>query len=190
MRKLKSKHTETKKHRRNQITIGVILIFVMFGSVFGIVVGSFGKENDSKKINYNGYEFIKQNNFWVLNLGDFQFAFKYNPNEVEKIDSELEYLNHYYDKPLYISSENSEATSEIYTNLNQIVQRMQSACLEKEGCEENLPVKTCENNFIIITKSNETKIIQNESCVFIQGAEENLTKISDEFLFKIMGIRE
>jgi len=190
MRKLKSKHTETKKQKRNQVIIGVILIFVMFGSVFGVIVGSFGKNSSLKKISYNSYEFVKQNNFWVLNLGDFEFAFRYNPNEVEKIDSKLEYLNHYYDKPLYISSENNEATSEIALNLDQITLRIQPACLEEEGCEENLPVKTCENNFIIITKSNESKITQNESCVFIQGAEENLTKLSDEFLFKIMGIRE
>ena len=132
MRKLKSKHTETKKHRRNQITIGVILIFVMFGSVFGIVVGSFGKENDSKKMDYNGYEFIKQNNFWVLNLGDFEFAFKYNPNEVERISGGVNYLTGYQGVVLYVSSENDGATSEIARNLayqNEIVQRIQFACV-------------------------------------------------------------
>lgn len=190
MRKIKSKYAEAKKQKRNQIIIGAILIFVMFGSVFGVVVGSFGRKDDSKKINYNGYEFVKQNNFWVLNIGNFQFVFRYNPNEVEKIDSELKYLNNYYNKPLYISSDSNEATSEIYANLNQIVQRMQSACLEEDECDEDIPDKTCENNFIIIKESNSSRIIQEENCVFIQGAQEDLIKLSDEFLFKILGVEQ
>jgi len=188
MKRIKSKRREAKKQKRNQIIIGSILIFVMFGSVFGILAGSFGKE-DTTKINYNGYEFVNQNSLWFVNIGNFNFAFRYNPYEVEESDSELKYLNNYDNKPLYISSDNNEATSEIYANLNQIAQRIQFACLEKEKCEEDLPVKTCENNFIIIKENNSSEIIQDNNCVFIQGAQENLTKLSDEFLFKIIGIR-
>ena len=189
MRKLKSKGSEAKKQKRNQITIGVILIFVMFGSVFGVIVGSFGSKEGNSKIEYNGFKFIKQSNLWILQISDFDFTFKYNPNEVEKIDSELKYLNHYYDKPLYISSENNEATYEIASNLDQITLRMQNACLNETNCKEDLPLKTCEDNFIIIEEKNQTSIIQEDNCVFIQGPKENLTMISDEFLFHILGIR-
>jgi len=75
---------------------------------------------------------------------------------------------------------------------------VQSACLDEEAdifnltsaCETNSPIKNCADNFIIIRESNETKIMQNENCVFIQGKKENLIKITDEFLFNVFGIRE
>lgn len=192
MRKIISKYKKDKKKKQNGMIIGLILVGVMLFSVLGY---SFqGKENnDEKKLNYNDFEFIEQNGFWFTNVENLQFAFRYNPQQVEEINSELKYLNNYYGKPLYISSENSEAELEIYRNLfyqNQIVQRMQSACLNKEECEnEDLPVKTCVDNFIIIKENNNSEIIQEKNCVFIQGKKENLTQITDEFLFKILGIR-
>ena len=66
---------------------------------------------------------------------------------------------------------------------------MQIACLDSAKCPENLPIKTCEDNFIIIEEKNKTAITQENKCIFIQGAKENLTKITDEFLFKVIGIR-
>ena len=190
MRKIISKHTENKRKKRNALIIGMILIFIMFFSVIGY---SFrGREdNGVKKIDYNGFEFTKQNDFWFTEIGNFQFVFKYNPNEIERIDSKLKYLENYYEKPLYISSENKDAELEIYRNLdprfNQIVQRIQPACLDGENCTGDLPVKTCEDNFIIIKESNVSRIIQEENCVFIEGKQENLIKLADEFLFKLLG---
>ena len=101
----------------------------------------------------------------------------------------MKYLNNYYEKPLYISSDYPEATYEIASNLNQITLRMQPACFNESDCGQDIPSKTCEDNFIIIEEKNQTNIIQEENCVFIQGPQENLTQISDEFLFNILGIR-
>ena len=187
MRKIISKQN---KEKRNQIIVGVVLIFVMFGSVFGVIVGSFGQKDNKQKVNYNGFEFVKQNDFWFTDNGNLNFVFKYNPEQVDRIDSKLNHLENYYGKPLYVFSENREAELEIYRNLEQIVQRMQPACFEDEVCEENLPVKTCEDNFIIIKESDAAEINQNQSCVFIYGGQENLTKITDEFLFKVLGITQ
>ena len=100
-------------------------------------------------------------------------------------------LGSYKNKPLYIFSEDSEAELEIYRNLfyqNQIVQRFQEACPEGEKCEKNIPTKTCDDNFIIIKENEKSEIIQEKNCVFIRGEVGNLTKSSDEFLFKILGI--
>ncbi len=171
--------------------LGLILVGVMLFSVLGYAFrGGNNEEENINKLEYNGFEFVEQNGFWFTNIENFQLAFKYNPTQVGEIDAELKDFNNYYGKPLYISSENSEAELEIYRNLfyrNKLVQRVQPACLEE--CDENLPVKTCENNFIIIKENNNSEIIQEENCVFIQGKEENLTQITDEFLFKIFGIR-
>ncbi|MFH1187087.1 MAG: hypothetical protein V1697_02850 [Candidatus Levyibacteriota bacterium] len=191
MRKIISKKEEAKKKRMSQVIVGVVLIFIMFFSVLGY---SFSGGNESvKKIEYNGFEFIEQNSFWILEIEGMSFIFKNNPQQVEKIDGELNDLDSYYNQPLYISSNNPEAELEIYRNLfyqNQIVQRMQSACLESEECEEDIPTKNCDENFIIIKESNESGIMQDRNCVFIKGKQENLTQITDEFLFKILGVEE
>ncbi len=188
MRKIISKYKEEKRKKRNGMIIGLLLVGVMLFSVLGYAFRGGGNE-DIKKLSYNGFEFVEENGFWFTSIENLQFAFKYNPQQIGEINSELKSLDNYYYKPLYISSENSEAELEIYRNLDQIVLRMQPACLDEKECDENIPVKTCENNFIIIKKDNNSEITQDENCVFIKGDEENLTKITDEFLFKILGIR-
>jgi hypothetical protein len=190
MRRIETKKDIEKKNKKNQIIIGGILIFIMLGSTFGIIVDSFGANSDVEKVEYNGYKFTYQNSFWVTNVGNYEFAFKYNPNDVEKIDSELNLLNSYSNLPLYVHSEDYVSEVEIYRNLGNIVQRFQGACLNNEECKEDWPIKDCSNNFIIIKKANESRIYQNERCVFIEGKEGNLTQLTDEFLFKIIGIEK
>jgi hypothetical protein len=75
-------------------------------------------------------------------------------------------------------------------NLNQVVQRMQPACLDAENCEGDIPVKDCNSTFIIIRESNTTSIEQNASCVFISAPKDQLVATTDEFLFKILGIED
>ncbi|MBU2053103.1 MAG: hypothetical protein KJ721_02575 [Nanoarchaeota archaeon] len=196
MRKIASKQDKEKRARRNQFIVGGVLIFIMFGSVFGIIVNSFGdKESVVKDVTYNGFEFVNQNGFWISTIGSFQFVFSNNPEEIEfnesvNTSSDIKPINSYSGKPLYIYSENDNAKWEIYRNLhpdsNQIVQRMQDACLEE--CGDDLPIKTCEDNFIIIRESNNSRIIQENNCVFIDGKKENLIKLVDKYLFKVLGI--
>ena len=164
------------------------LVILMFFSVLGYgFVGRDGSGEETK-IEYNGFEFVKQNNVWILSTGEVDFFFKYNPKEVEQISVAVNYIDTYAGKPLYIYSENNEASSEIYVNLNEIAQRIQLACLNEEDCVGDVPLKTCEDNFIIIRENNETNIIQEDNCVHIMGPSENLTMMSDVFLFKTIGI--
>ncbi len=191
MRKIISKQERESKGRRNQFIIGGILILVMVMSTIGY---AFNREEDSSiKIMYNGFEFTKDSSgFWGASIGEFQFLFKYNPKETGENNYELNRMNSYYNKPLYIYSNSNEAEIEIYRNLfyqNQIVQRMQYACSEGDACEGDYPVKNCTDNFIIIKESNNSGIRQQENCVFIQGKNEDLAKLADSFLFKITGIQ-
>ncbi|MDD5012680.1 MAG: hypothetical protein PHQ66_03505 [Candidatus Nanoarchaeia archaeon] len=191
MRKIISREEEERKRKGSQLLVGGILILVMVLSVLGYSLGS-QEEEKTEKVNYGGFSFLKQNGFWILDLENLKFYFEYNPNEVEKIGGVLNPLKNYLDKPVYIYSENSEAEAEIYKNLfyyNQIVERMQNACPEEEKCDESWPVKTCENNFVILRESNETGIKQEGNCVFIDGKREDLVELSDVFLYKIIGIQ-
>jgi hypothetical protein len=190
MRPLESKQEEERKRKRNQWIIGGIMIVVMLGSTFGYAFYQLGnKDNvDNSKVDYNGYKFVNQNDFWLTTIGSYQFMFRYNPTEVEKINTTINYLSSYSGKPVYVFSEDYVAANEIYTNLGSVVQRFQGACLEDKNCPTDWPIKDCSSNFIIIKKANESRIYQDQNCVFIEGKEGNLTQITDEFLFKMMGI--
>lgn len=195
MRKIETKSEKKKRQRRNQWTIGIILIFVMFGSVFGIVVNSFGgsQQKDVNNIKYNGFEFQKTNDYWYLTKGSFNFIFKYNPEEISNLSvnsNNLNLINSYQGKPLYIYSEDPEANLEVYRNFQNVAERMQNACFEASKCQNDWPLKDCTNNFIIIQKGNSSKIEQKDSCVFIEGKEEDLAKLSDEFIYKAIGVKQ
>jgi len=195
MRKINLKRDESRKKRRNQLIAGLVLILIMFFSTVGYSFIGFNKEQENQgnteKIIYKSFEFTKQNSFWLLNKDGINFVFKYNPKQLEGFNHGLIFLtmSNYYGKPLYIYSENIESEFEIYRNFDRISQRMQSACLEQEqNCKENSPIKTCEDNFIIIKPSNSSEIIRENNCIFINGPSQDLVKLTDEFLFKILGI--
>ncbi|MBI4116626.1 hypothetical protein HY449_02695 [Candidatus Pacearchaeota archaeon] len=183
MRDILSKRAEEKKVRRNQIILGIFLIFIMF---FSVAEYSFlandnqdsnsGNPANVQKINYNGFEFSFQNGFWVLNKDGNSFIFKYNPNQVEKTGAILNGLENYLNKTIYINSEDIISESEIRVNLAQFSEI------------ENSQNKSCDENYITIKESNESKILQEKNCVLIEGKKENLVKMTDEFLFKILGV--
>jgi len=196
MRRILSKHDEEKRKKRNQSILAFFLLFIMFASVLGYgLEGNFGsnagssESNATERANYNGFEFTHQNGLWILKKDGFDFLFKYNPEEAGKTSSTLEAVSSYKNKPLYIFSESFEAESEVRTNLASFAQRIQNACPENETCESNVPVKTCEDNFIIIRESENAMVYQEEGCVFIEGQGDNLAKMADGFLLKIMGVR-
>lgn len=195
MRKIISKEDEKKKQKKRQTYLVLFLVFILFFSLFGVMVNTFGEKDTSNKISYNGVDFFKSNGYWILNQGENQFVFKYSPKEIENNGYTLGNLNgfeSYYNKPLYIYSENYEAKREVVNNMRNFVLRMQDACPEKSilnktfECDEKSPLKNCNNNFIIILKG-ENKIEQKENCVII-SSQENITKTTDAFLYKILGI--
>ena len=187
MRKITSRRKQEKKQKRNQLIVGVAMILLLSLSIVGYGLG--GKSIKQNKVIYNGQEFVEESGYWFVEIGNLGFSFRYNPNEIEEIDSDLNLLNDYSGKPLYLSSEDIESSSEIYRNLvdqNLIVSRMQLACLEGKECDDELPVKTCEDNFIIIQVAETTNVIQEDNCVFIEGKLEDLAKITDGFLLNII----
>ncbi len=189
MRTIETKKEAERKSKRNQLIVGGILIFIMLGSTFGYVMfGSSDNTGGTEKVNYNGYEFVNQNGFWVTSIGSYEFVFSYNPEQVERINASVNSLNTYSGKVLYFFYEDDASAVEISRNMGNVVLRFQGACIDEEGCPENWPIRDCTNNFIIIKEANESNIYQEDNCVFIEAPRENLTQVTDEFLFKITGI--
>jgi len=192
IKRLVSKRDSEKKKRKNQYILGSILIFILFGSVFGIIMSSFGTKTKTKDITYNGLTFSKDNNYYVLKSGNTKFYFLNNPNAVAALAKEVntsKTLTDFISKPLYLHSKDYTVSSEIYQNLNPFVQRIQPACLKGENCTENTwPIKTCKENFIFVKISQINKIYEKGNCTFIEGKQQDLSKLTDEFLLKTIGV--
>ncbi len=193
MKKLISEQEKKKKEKRNHTIVGIVLVGLMVISTIGFALqtspqnDNFDSEN-SRKFSYNGFEFVYSNGFWIVG----NFAFRYTPSEVSDLGENLRDATYYQGIPLYLYSENADAEYEIKMNLRQVAERVQSACPEGIGfeCDINAPLKTCEDNFIIIQNSTISEIRQEENCVYIKGADEELIKLADEFLFKVLKIKE
>ena len=182
MRKILSKQDDGKKAKRNQVILGLFLIFIMFFSIAEYSLIGLGQDSSSETgitniVNYNSFNFSQQNGYWILNKDGKSFIFRYNPGQISFSNaSNLPSLEDYSNKVLYIESEDVNAESEIRTNLAQFT-----------GGIIISTNKTCDENVIVIKKGDENRIKSEENCVFIEG--EDLVKMSDEFLFNILGVR-
>jgi len=179
--------TEKEKKYNKQIAVGLVLIALMVLSVLGYSLGSQQAGTNPEKIIYNGFEFIEQNGLWFTTFENNNLAFLYSPKEVQT-NIDLKKISSYYNKPVYIYSENNEAEIEAARNLYPFVQRIQKSCIEGQICSDNSPVKNCTDNLIVILEKDQSEIIQDKNCVYIYGKDEDLLKNTDAFLFKAFGI--
>ncbi len=188
MRKIQTKKEKDLRDKRLKMIMGIFTGFLLTLSIAGFALT--GTENNGKIRNsfliYNGHKFISQDNRWYLSYEGKNFTFENSPKKVEKINSTIKGISNYYSKPLYLYSKNLNATSEIYLNLKNIATRIQPACLS--NCSENVPIKTCRDNFIIIKVSNKTRVYQKENCVFIEGSSEDISILTQSVLFKILDL--
>ncbi len=194
IRKITSRQDEERKRRRNQIILGGILIFLMLVSVLGYSFETNQTTNTdtspkASNITYNGFTFAFLNGLWSTSTNQGEFTFINSPEQSYKVTQDLRPLSSYSGKALYLYSENYDAEAEISRNFYGIA-NIRYACPENETkCDKNLPVKTCLDNFIIIREKNETSISQKDGCVFINGNAGDLTRLTDGFLLKIIGIQ-
>jgi DNA-directed RNA polymerase subunit L len=195
MKRINTKISQEKKRKRNQLIIGIALVFVMMLSVFGIVANSFGPSEEvaDSIVNYNGLDFYLRNNYWYTSIGNFNFIFSNNPKDLNESylrgNESIKLLNTYSNLPLYLYSEDSTLNSLLVQNIGQFVERVQFACYQEEDCPEDYPIKSCEENFILILREDSPSLIQNGSCVYISGSYEDLPKVLDEFILRSLGIK-
>lgn len=203
MRKLESKEEATRRKRRNQIIVGVILVAVMLFSVlgYGFQTQDNGNSGSTNPVNYNGFNFVNNGaGYWILNMGNYQFFFRNTPNDTIDYNVTVPSASVYSGKPLYFFSQNREAEGEIHNNFQNIYLRSQYACLNvsnessietsaRTDCNPDYPIKTCEDNFIIIEEAQTPQIVVEGGCVFIRAPPETLVETTDEFLFRTLGIK-
>jgi len=187
MKKIETNQDREKKERKNKIILGVILGLVMLFGTAGYSFLSMERTSSSEKVKYNGLEFVKQGEYWQTSIQNYNFYFSYLPNETSEINIKKT-LQDYANKPLYFAN-NGEAGQEILRNLQYFVLRVQEACLLSENCSENLPVKNCSDNIIIIKEKESlaSPVLEEDNCIYI--ISNNTINSADSFLYKILGIK-
>ena len=196
MRSVLKKDTgETK--RRNSLIIGLILIILMVFSTAGYAFFSSDRSGQRGSIEYQGIEF-KQTEYgsWIFEIQGNSFETRYNPYEINNISVIInKNINDFYNKALYFGIDsnldiNQLASQEISINLQNIILRASFACLSEE-CEENLPIKDCKEENIIIFKEREeelTRIREEEECIIVYYTSGEEIMASDALLIELIGI--
>ena len=189
MRKLQTQEDKEKKNKILKILLGVFLAGIMIFSTVGYALvfggGIFNEvEEQQIQIPDQGEGPVFNGQFWIYNVGGYQFAFTYTLEMIGDIPiSSNKTIADYSDSPTYIVTQDQNAINEISQNIARFTPRFQQACLGE--CEENLPEKDCSENLIIYEPADENRIYQEGNCIFIEG---NLSAV-DAFLYSIIGLK-
>lgn len=193
MRKIKTRSEIEKRAKKNQIVISVLMILILGASTIGFaMIGTNAGGNSKRIVKFGEAEFINSEGFWQMQLGNSRFYFDYLPNET-RIDSyeDLPQINSFNGKTLYIISENQNSFQKIATNMNLFVERIQLACFDEKTCKGDLPITDCKEDNTIIVKigENNTKIYNEDQCIFIETTIKDEKKTIDEFFYRLFGVK-
>jgi hypothetical protein len=186
MRKIRSAEEIARTQRNNKILIGTILVGLMILSTVGYSLMSNKEDSGSySKVTEKGIDFYREGDIWRTDMGGVTFRFSYLPSELENVSVTGSYdLGAYYNQPLYLVGPNG-AYPEVLNVLGNYVARYQEACISNSSCSGDLPIKSCDSNVIVFSEATETKVYNNQSCVYIEG---DIIKGADAFLYKILKI--
>lgn len=181
--------------KRNQLIIGLILISLMIFSTIGFSFSYGLNGNESEKIEYNGFAFVRDasTGYWITEYQGNEIYTVYNPEELEDIyfESNKDWRD-YNGKPLYFVGEAGSNFAEFYRTMSLFVLRVGGACLD-QSCEQDYPIKDCSlDNVVIIQKVSEEgveEIVFEDNCVYIRAKSQNALKYVDAYLFDLLGIR-
>ena len=190
-KKLISKEMQKRKEKRNQYILVGVMVIILFGSVFGIIVGT-NTGSSAKKLTYEGHTLNTNGYFYNMTVNNKVIYVSNNPNNLS-INYTIEAMptaSSFAGLPLYIDAGASTPSQEIYENMYGYAQRIQSACLANSTCNDpTLPIKNCEENMIIIKESTQNKIYTQGKCTFIEGTTKDLNKLTDIFILKLFGLK-
>ena len=185
MRKIKTKVDLEKKKKKNQLILGIIMVFLLTASTLGYSLMSKDDENDSSKVTERGLDFYRTNGRWQLNIEGQTFHFQNLPSEIQNIEIEGIYsLSSLAGQPIYFNEAN-EGISEVLINLDRYLERYQETCIEGQNCTKDLPTKNCTSNILISIPGNSTRVYREENCIYLSG---DYVKAADAFLYKTFGI--
>jgi len=191
MRQIKTKEEIERKQNRNKIIIAFVFIGLMVLSTAGFALfsGNGITGTDSKK--YNGVEFsLNENGYWEFQIQNQVFQTSYTPEETGDIESDLISISEINGKPLYFVNPESSSLNEIVYNIGRYASRYQEVCLKDLNCTnpDNI-VKTCDDNVIIFSESDENSVKRDNNCIFLNFSPGNEVLVGNRLIFKSLGVQ-
>lgn len=193
------KKQERKKLFSKEGVITLMIIFVMTSSVIGFMWG----KDTQNTMKYKDFDFLRQNNQWLLKTKTVDFIFDYFPSEVESIsipNEAVQKLKGTVEIDITYDLNNTYARSiaTIQYNLEQNL-RTFNIYLRKGFTSNNtynMPTITCNDSTDIVPviyfkESNETKVFIENNCIIAESSSDvDFIKIKDRLLYSFLGIIE
>jgi hypothetical protein len=187
MKKIETEADKERKKKRNNLIVGLIMIFLIGLSSLGYAIMSKTDSASVKPIKYGNLEFTKSNDLWSATINSKVYYFYDLPTSIENVSTaEAIKLDDFYGKTVYFVNINSAIKTLSYA-LDGIASRTQEACLEKTNCTNPaLPIKNCNDSVIVFDASKiDTKIYKINNCVFLEG---NSFKAVDKLMYGFFNI--
>lgn len=177
----------------------IFIVVIMTASVLGFFIG--GGRSGEQSIEYNGYNFVRKDNGWMVLLNNRQLYFDYYPEQVSDIEVSKEIIDKFDTLEIDITN-NANTTSPESIALAQymIKQNIESTTntyIRQGLTGENdfsLPIITCDDAtqavpVLYFKESNETKIYAENNCVMVEARTEiDFLRIKDRLLYGFFGI--
>jgi hypothetical protein len=184
MRRIETEETREKIRKRNTLIVSVIMLFLLVSGTVGFAFsfrdGGLGGGDDD---NSAGGDVGTGNGLWGVTLGDNTVYLTNSPDSVSGIDVSVDKtLEDYVGQNLYVDSSDELIANEIGSTLGIYTLRAQRACFGE--CGEDLPIKTCEDNLIVISNATIGRVYQEDNCIFIEGGMLE----ADAFLYRVLGV--
>jgi|APSaa5957512622_1039677.scaffolds.fasta_scaffold98635_2 hypothetical protein len=196
-KKQKKKKLLTKK---NLLGIFIVSIMVLSGVGYMWTDPQGGSSED-----YNDYKFVSQNNQWYTNINDQFVAFSHHPSDIDEISvgSSIDLIKQ--TKMLYITFDpDSLLVSDFEIKRLELENELSNhftifpitGVTKNNSLYGHFPIINCINAtpsvpVIYFVKGNETKIIQNGSCITLQAVDGyDVSIIKDRLMFGLFGIIE
>src|SRR3989344_4698732 len=176
-----------------KIIITLFIAFIMITSVIGFIWSSDSSSTDNFEVlEYNNHQFKSVNGKYLLEINNNEYVFDNSPYDLNNFD--FEQFNLESDK-YYISFNPEEkdlnmeySIQKLYLVLRSLNVNVQLACFKEEGCDNNLPVKNCEDYSFYLNDGDSTKVYKDNKCVVVQGNNQGISKAVDKINLMLLKV--
>lgn len=175
-----------------KIIITLFIAFIMITSVIGFIWSSDSSGDNFEVLEYNNQQFKIANGKYLLDINGNEYVFDNSPYELNDFDFEQFNLesDKYY---ILFNPEEKDLNTEysmqkLYLVLRSLNVNVQLACSKEEGCDNNLPVKNCDEYSFYLNNGDSTKVYKDNKCVVIQGNNQGISKAVDKINLMLLKV--
>lgn len=190
-----------KKLINSKALIAIFFSFIMVSSILSMIFG--GNNPPADTLEYEGYEFTREDSFWVIKINEEMLRFHYFPTELSKLNVSEEAIERIKStKMIYISSpvltEDRDFTSLAsfeLTNFFASQKVYSSQAISDNNTGYALPLITCQNSTVFVPvitfrNANQSQLILEDDCIIIEAQNsQDYLRVKDKLMLEYMGIK-